>query len=74
MAAEGLDSTSSRRQKENQTYSDKADSIPLKDTKDLDRASILRVAIGYVKLRDSVNTNKERTKHRMEVAKSECLP
>ena len=72
-----MDSTNNRRQKENQTYIDMAESIPLpeKDTKDLDRASVLRVTIGYVKLRESVNTSKERTKHRMEVvAKSElCL-
>ena len=77
MVAGGLDSTNNRRQKENQTYIDMAESIPLpeKDTKDLDRASVLRVTIGYVKLRESVNMSKERTKHRMEVvAKSElCL-
>jgi PAS domain-containing protein len=48
-----------------------AEGIPLpeKDTKDLDRASVLRVTIGYVRLRESLGNAKERTKHRMEVAR-----
>ena len=71
-SAGSVDSTNNRRQKENQTYIDMAEGIPLpeKDTKDLDRASVLRVTIGYVRLRESLGNAKERTKHRMEVARS----
>ena len=45
----------SRRQKENDTFTDIAESLPIQENaKDLDKASILRVAIHYLKLRDVV--------------------
>lgn len=56
------DNTANRRQKENQTYVEMAESLPLdpKDTKDLDRASVLRVTINYVKFRDMISENEWR--------------
>lgn len=43
----------SRRQKENDTFSDIAQTLPLTESaKELDKASVLRVAIHYLKLRD----------------------
>ena len=46
----------SRRQRENDTFTDIAQSLPIQENaKDLDKASILRVAIHYLKLRDVVN-------------------
>ncbi len=43
----------SRRQRENDTFLDIAETLPIQEnTKDLDKASILRVAIHYLKLRD----------------------
>ena len=45
----------SRRQKENDTFSDIADALPIQENaKDLDKASILRLAINYLKLRDMI--------------------
>ena len=42
----------SRRQKENDTFTDIAEALPLQGgAKDLDKASLLRVAIHYLKLR-----------------------
>ncbi len=46
----------SRRQRENDTFLDIAESLPIQENaKDLDKASILRVAIHYLKLRDMMN-------------------
>ena len=46
----------SRRQKENDTFTDIADALPIQENaKDLDKASILRLAINYLKLRDMVS-------------------
>lgn len=46
----------SRRQRENDTFTDIAEALPIQENaKDLDKASILRVAIHYLKLRDLVN-------------------
>ena len=43
----------SRRQKENDTFSDIADTLPIEENaKELDKASILRIAIHYLRLRD----------------------
>lgn len=43
----------SRRQKENDTFNDIAQTLPLSENaKELDKASVLRVAIHYLKLRD----------------------
>ena len=43
----------SRRQKENDTFNDIAQTLPLSESaKELDKASVLRVAIHYLKLRD----------------------
>lgn len=43
----------SRRQKENDTFTDIAQALPLSENaKELDKASVLRVAIHYLKLRD----------------------
>ena len=45
----------SRRKKENDTFTDIAQSLPIQENaKDLDKASILRVAIHYLKLRDMI--------------------
>ena len=45
----------SRRRRENDTFTDMADVLPIQENaKDLDKASILRVAINYLKLRDLV--------------------
>ena len=44
-----------RRQKENDTFLDIARSLPIQENaKDLDKASVLRVAIHYLKLREVV--------------------
>jgi PAS domain-containing protein len=44
-----------RRRRENDTFSDMAEVLPIQENaKDLDKASILRVAINYLKLRDLV--------------------
>lgn len=43
----------SRRQKENDTFSDIAHTLPIEESaKELDKASVLRIAIHYLKLRD----------------------
>ena len=45
----------SRRRRENDTFTDMADVLPIQENaKDLDKASILRVAINYLRLRDLV--------------------
>ena len=45
----------SRRRRENDTFTDMAEVLPIQENaKDLDKASILRVAINYLKLRDLV--------------------
>jgi hypothetical protein len=45
----------SRRRRENDTFTDMAEALPIQENaKDLDKASILRVAINYLKLRDLV--------------------
>ena len=50
----------SRRQRENDTFTDIAEALPIQENaKDLDKASILRVAIHYLKLRDIVGEKKE---------------
>ena len=42
-----------RRQKENDTFSDIAHTLPIEENaKELDKASILRIAIHYLRLRD----------------------
>lgn len=43
----------SRRQKENDTFNDIAGTLPIEESaKELDKASVLRIAIHYLKLRD----------------------
>ena len=43
------------RKKENDTFTDIAQSLPIQENgKDLDKASILRIAIHYLKLRDMI--------------------
>lgn len=43
----------SRRQKENDTFNDIAGTLPIEENaKELDKASVLRIAIHYLKLRD----------------------
>ena len=50
----------SRRKKENDTFTDIAQSLPIQENaKDLDKASILRVAIHYLKLRDMIRDGDE---------------
>ena len=50
----------SRRQKENDTFTDIAEALPIhENAKELDKASILRVAINYLKLRDIVDEREE---------------
>lgn len=50
----------SRRKKENDTFTDIAQSLPIQENaKDLDKASILRVAIHYLKLRDMIRDGGE---------------
>lgn len=50
----------SRRQRENDTFSDIADALPIQENaKDLDKASILRLAINYLKLRDLIRDGNE---------------
>lgn len=45
----------SRRRRENDTFTDMAEVLPIQENaKDLDKASILRVAINYLKLRELV--------------------
>jgi len=45
----------SRRQRENDTFTGIAEALPIQEnTKDLDKASVLRVAIHFLKLRDVV--------------------
>lgn len=46
----------SRRRRENDTFSEMAEVLPIQENaKDLDKASILRVAINYLKLRGLVD-------------------
>lgn len=53
----------SRRQRENDTFSDIADVLPIQENaKDLDKASILRLVINYLKLRDLVKDGSEEEK------------
>ena len=43
----------SRRQKENDTFNDIAGTLPIEENaKELDKASVLRIAIHYLRLRD----------------------
>ena len=50
----------SRRQKENDTFTEIAQTLPIQEhTKDLDKASILRVAINFLKLRDVIRESSE---------------
>jgi hypothetical protein len=43
----------SRRQKENDTFNDIASTLPIEESaKELDKASVLRIAIHYLRLRD----------------------
>lgn len=50
----------SRRQKENDTFTEIAQTLPIQEhTKDLDKASILRVAIHFLKLRDVIRESGE---------------
>ena len=45
----------SRRRRENDTFNEMAEALPIQENaKDLDKASILRVAIHYLKLRNVV--------------------
>ena len=45
----------SRRRRENDTFTDMAEVLPIQENaKELDKASILRVAINYLKLRDLI--------------------
>lgn len=63
----------SRRQRENDTFTDIAEALPIQENaKDLDKASILRVAIHYLKLRDIVGETKEGVQEEnQETGKSE---
>ena len=55
----------SRRQKENDTFTDIAEALPIhENAKELDKASILRVAINYLKLRDIVGEREEEVDER----------
>lgn len=50
----------SRRQRENDTFTDIAQALPIhENAKDLDKASILRLAINYLKLRDLLRDGSE---------------
>ena len=50
----------SRRQRENDTFTDIAQALPIQENaKDLDKASILRLAIHYLKLRDLIKDGNE---------------
>ena len=50
----------SRRQKENDTFMDIAQALPIQENaKDLDKASILRVAIHYLKLRGLIQDSND---------------
>ena len=50
----------SRRQKENDTFTDIAQALPIQENaKDLDKASILRLAIHYLKLRNLIKDGGE---------------
>lgn len=50
----------SRRQRENDTFTDIAQALPIQENaKDLDKASILRLAIHYLKLKDLLRDGSE---------------
>ena len=50
----------SRRRKENDTFTDIAEALPIQENaKDLDKASILRVAIHFLKLREMVGEKEQ---------------
>lgn len=50
----------SRRQRENDTFTDIAQALPIQENaKDLDKASILRLAIHYLKLRNLIKDGGE---------------
>ena len=50
----------SRRQRENDTFTGIAEALPIQEnTKDLDKASVLRVAIHFLKLRDVIAEGEE---------------
>ncbi len=49
-----------RRQKENDTFAEIAQTLPTKEhAKDLDKASVLRVAINFMKLRNFIGEGNE---------------
>lgn len=49
-----------RRQKENDTFAEIAQTLPTKEhAKDLDKASVLRVAINFMKLRNFIGEGSE---------------
>ena len=64
----------SRRKKENDTFTDIAQSLPIQENaKDLDKASILRVAIHYLKLRDLIRDGGEEVDQLTEEQLQEAL-
>lgn len=58
----------SRRQRENDTFMDIAQALPVhENAKDLDKASILRLAIHYLKLRDLIRDGNDEEEEREEL-------
>lgn len=60
----------SRRQRENDTFTGIAEALPIQEnTKDLDKASVLRVAIHFLKLRDVIAEGEEEQRKKVITVK-----
>jgi len=60
----------SRRQRENDTFTGIAEALPIQEnTKDLDKASVLRVAIHFLKLRDVITEGEEEQRKKVITVK-----
>ena len=56
-----------RRQKENDTFAEIAQTLPTKEhTKDLDKASVLRVAINFMRLRNFIGEGEQEPPEQLE--------
>lgn len=65
----------SRRQKENDTFNDIASTLPIEENaKELDKASVLRLAIHYLKLRDVLADCEEPASDLSDITESKIKP
>ena len=64
----------SRRQRENDTFSDIAQALPIGEhAKDLDKASVLRIAIHYMKLQDMLKDTSDTDNDNDIASNNNCI-